>query len=81
MPAGGTEQDAVEMLKTLLAERFALEMHVEQRPFPVYQLTVGPSGPRFSQVEAMDELQKDFTKDPGKSMSDGTSGAPAMSCV
>ena len=30
-------------------------------PFPVYEMSVGPSGPKFAEVEAVDELDKDFT--------------------
>jgi uncharacterized protein (TIGR03435 family) len=42
----------------------------------VYELIVGPSGPRFTEVEAVDELQKDFAGEPGKSASDRTSQLP-----
>lgn len=76
MPEGATEQDAQEMLKTLLADRFGLRTHVEQRPYPVYELIVGPSGPRFPEVEAVDELQKDFAGEPGRSASDRISQLP-----
>jgi uncharacterized protein (TIGR03435 family) len=70
MPDGATEQDVPEMLKTLLAERFGLRAHIEQRPYPVFELIVGPAGPKFSEVEAVDERQKDFNSDPGKTASD-----------
>ena len=76
MPEGATEQDAREMLKTLLADRFGLRTHIEQRPYPVYELIVGPSGPRFPEVEAIDELHKDFAGDLGKSATDTISQLP-----
>ena len=76
MPEGASEQDARDMLKTLLADRFELKAHIEQRPFPVFELIVGPSGPRFSEVEAVDELQKEFADEPGRSASDRTSQLP-----
>ena len=76
MPEGASEKDAREMLKTLLADRFELKTHIEQRPYPVFELVVGPSGPRFSEVEAVDELQKDFAGEPGRSASDRTSQLP-----
>jgi uncharacterized protein (TIGR03435 family) len=77
MPAGAAAPDALEMLKTLLAERFALKTHVEKRPFPVYELSVGPSGPKFSEVEAVDELDKDFAAgQPGQSLRDSIIGSP-----
>jgi uncharacterized protein (TIGR03435 family) len=76
MHEGATEQDEREMLKTLLADRFGLRTHIEQRPYPVYELIVGPSGPRFPEVEAVDELKKDFAGEPGKSASDRISQSP-----
>jgi uncharacterized protein (TIGR03435 family) len=76
MPEGSTEQDSREMLKTLLADRFALKTHIEQRPYRVYELIVGPSGPRLPEVEAIDELKKDFAGEPGKSASDTISQLP-----
>jgi uncharacterized protein (TIGR03435 family) len=50
-PAGATERDIPGMLRQVLEERFALRMHVEKRPFPVYVLSVGPSGPSFREVD------------------------------
>lgn len=76
MPEGSTEQDAREMLKTLLVDRFGLRTHIEQRPYRVYELIVAPSGPRFPEVEAVDELKKDFAGEPGKSASDTVSQLP-----
>lgn len=76
MPEGATEQDSLEMLKTLLADRFGLRTHVAQRPYPVFELIVGSSGPRFAEVEAVDELKRDFTGDPGKSATDRLSKSP-----
>jgi len=37
-----------EMLKTLLAERFKLAIHVERRDSPIYALVVGPKGHRLT---------------------------------
>lgn len=76
MPEGATEREVPGMLKALLAERFELKAHIEPRPFPVFELIVGPSGPRFSEVEPVDELQKDFAGQPGRSASDRTSQLP-----
>jgi uncharacterized protein (TIGR03435 family) len=76
MPEGAGEQDAREMLKTLLADRFELKTHIEQRPFPVFELIAGPSGPRFAEVDAVDELQTDLAGEPGRSASDRTSPLP-----
>ena len=76
MPEGATEQDEREMLKTLLADRFRLRTHIEQRPYLVYELLVRPSGPKFPEVEAVDELKKDFAGEPGKPAGDTISKLP-----
>jgi len=47
-----TTQQASEMLQTLLAERFQLQIHHEQRDFPGYALVVGAGGLKlFQSVE------------------------------
>jgi len=55
MPDGTTERDIPEMLKTLLEQRFSLKMHVEQRPFEVYELVALKSGPTFREVGGADD--------------------------
>jgi len=47
MPAGAKNSDAHEMLKALLAERFALKFHRETRTSSGYALVVGKDGVRF----------------------------------
>jgi uncharacterized protein (TIGR03435 family) len=37
------------MLKTLLSERFHLKAHIEQRPFPVYELLVAKGGSKLDE--------------------------------
>lgn len=39
------------MLQTLLAERFKLKLHREQKEMPVYGLVVGKGGPKMKEVE------------------------------
>lgn len=51
MPEGATEAQAPEMMQTLLAERFHLQVHHEQRDQPVYALIVGKGGPKLKQAE------------------------------
>jgi len=48
MPKSGRYQEMPEMLQTLLAERFKLKVHAEQKDFPGYALVVGPGGPKLS---------------------------------
>ena len=40
------------MLQNLLAERFKLAVHHEQKPVPVYALLVGRNGPKFNEAAA-----------------------------
>jgi uncharacterized protein (TIGR03435 family) len=49
-----------EMLQTLLAERFGLVTHVEARPIEAYELVVGRRGVTMKEVEAANEMEKDF---------------------
>ena len=49
-----------EMLRTLLVERFGLVTHTEQRPFDVHELTVAGGGHKMRQVEALDELAREY---------------------
>ena len=52
LPPGSSKNDVPEMLQTLLAERFRLVIHHDQKTVPVYSLTVGKDGPNFH--ESMD---------------------------
>lgn len=75
LPAGTTEADLPEMLQTLLAERFGLKVHIEKRPFPVYDLVVLPSGSKLVEVPAVNDLKKQF--EGGKAPAgDTTQGRP-----
>ena len=61
-PAGSQAQ-AREMLQTLLAERFGLTSHVEQRPVPAYELMVGKDGVKMREAETANDVEKDFSTD------------------
>jgi uncharacterized protein (TIGR03435 family) len=52
LPAGATKEQVPEMLQAMLAERFALKAHHEQRETPVYALTVARAGPKFKESSA-----------------------------
>lgn len=47
MPEGATKEQVPAMLKTLLAERFKLTTHTENRDHPIYALIVGKGGPKL----------------------------------
>lgn len=49
-----------EMLRTLLIDRFGLVTHTEQRPLDVHDLTVASGGHKMREVEAVDDLAKEF---------------------
>jgi uncharacterized protein (TIGR03435 family) len=47
MPEGGTKEQVPEMLEALLADRFKLTVHRENRDQPVYALVAGKGGPKL----------------------------------
>src|SRR5215813_1735545 len=50
MPEGATADQVPAMLQALLAERFKLAAHKEDRPRPVYALVVDKGGPKFKEA-------------------------------
>ena len=56
--AEGTRREQLpEMIQTLLAERFRLEVHPEKREFHVFTLTVGKNGPKLKASPAETDNQ------------------------
>ncbi len=47
-----TKAEFRQMLQSLLADRFKLKLHREQREIPVYVLVVGKTGPKFKESAA-----------------------------
>jgi uncharacterized protein (TIGR03435 family) len=47
LPQGSTKEQVPEMMQALLAERFKLKIHREQKPQPVYALVVAKDGPKL----------------------------------
>jgi len=52
-PAGTKHDQLPAMMQTLLANRFQLEAHREQKEFAVYTLTAGKGGPKLKESPAM----------------------------
>lgn len=52
VPEGTSGEQLLLMEQRLLAERFQLKLHREQKELPVYELTVGPNGPKLSPAGA-----------------------------
>jgi uncharacterized protein (TIGR03435 family) len=51
MPEGTTQEQMPEMLKALLAERFKLTLHREQKEHAIYALVVGKNGFKLQETE------------------------------
>lgn len=49
-----SEEEMSEMLQSLLADRFKLKMHREERVLQVYVLTVGKNGPKVKEAQGGD---------------------------
>jgi uncharacterized protein (TIGR03435 family) len=58
VPLGATREDANEMLKNLLVERFGLAYHMEKRDFDGYRLTVAKGGSKLKPAAPTDGPQK-----------------------
>ena len=52
IPAGSSVAQLSQMMRSLLASRFAMTMHAEQREFPVYVLGLTRDGPKFQESAA-----------------------------
>jgi uncharacterized protein (TIGR03435 family) len=50
-PAGATEDQVPEMLRSLLRDRFKLQLHRETKEHAVYALVVGKNGPKLKATE------------------------------
>ena len=63
-PAPARKQQLRRMLQTLLAERFKLVLHKEQRELPIYALVVAPNGPKFSVSQSELKCPQERPEDP-----------------
>jgi uncharacterized protein (TIGR03435 family) len=63
------------MLRTLLAERFGLASHFDEKLTPVYALTLGSGAPKMKQVEAFNALATNFPDDGKQALIDTTATA------
>jgi uncharacterized protein (TIGR03435 family) len=52
IPPGTTKEQLVRMQQELLAERFKLKLHHEQKEMPTYELTVGKNGTKLKESTA-----------------------------
>ena len=77
MPEGSTKDDAPEMLKVLLSDRFRLKAHVEERDQPVLALVVGKDGPKLTDSPEQPPLELSAPLKPGQMKMDLPDG-PAL---
>lgn len=67
-PTGATEDQVPEMLQSLLANRFKLQVHRDTREHAVYALVAGKNGPKLkpAEIETHDEPISDAKPNPGE---------------
>src|SRR5581483_9970753 len=63
VPEGAKQDDTPAMLQTLLKERFHLEVHHEQKPLAVYELTTARTGSKLKENDDS-ALREVAAKDP-----------------
>ncbi len=81
VPKGATKDDLKVMLQNLLAERFQLKLHHDQKELPMYALVVGKNGSKLKEAAPEDPNAKDDgppLPPPGGRMPVGKDGAPVM---
>ena len=69
MPEGATKDQVPEMLQTLLADRFKLVMHRDNKETPVYALVIGKGGLKMKEVPP--DPPPTHAADEGKPAADG----------
>ena len=70
LPEGTTGDDAPEMLKALLADRFKLQAHLEDKDQPVYALVVGKDGPKLKDSPEQPPIDLSAPLKPGEQKQD-----------
>ena len=74
MPEGSTKEQAPKMLQALLAERFQLKVHRENRENNVYALVVAKGGPKMKESVPEPETPAPPADEPPKSTGIGPNG-------
>ncbi|HXE08133.1 MAG TPA: TIGR03435 family protein [Acidobacteriaceae bacterium] len=77
LPEGSTKNDAPAMLKALLADRFKLTAHMEDRDLAVYALVVGKDGPKLKDSPEPPPIDESAPLKPGETKMDLPDG-PAI---
>jgi len=75
LPEGATKDDAPEMMRALLEERFKLTAHKETKDVPVLGLMVAKGGPKLTEsTEPVEEIDPNAELQPGQSRMDSVDG-------
>ncbi|MBS1856837.1 MAG: TIGR03435 family protein [Acidobacteria bacterium] len=69
MPEGATKEQVPEMLQALLAERFKLKVHKENKEQPVYGLVVAKGGPKLKESPKEEPPKEGEAKTPQNAVS------------
>ena len=77
LPEGSTKSDAPAMLKALLADRFKLAAHLEDRDLAVFALVVGKDGPKLKDSPEPPPIDESAPLKPGETKMDLPDG-PAI---
>jgi uncharacterized protein (TIGR03435 family) len=77
LPEGTTKSDAPAMLKALLADRFKLAAHLEDRDLAVFALVVGKDGPKLKDSPEPPPIDESAPLKPGETKMDLPDG-PAI---
>lgn len=76
MPDGASKDDAPQMLKSLLEERFKLAAHRDIRKHPVLALVVAKGGPKLKEsAETLEPIDENAPLKPGETKIDTLEGA------
>jgi uncharacterized protein (TIGR03435 family) len=69
LPDGTNKDQVPEMLQALLADRFKLKVHKENREQPVYGLVVAKGGPKLKEAPPEEQPKEGEPKTPGNAVS------------
>jgi uncharacterized protein (TIGR03435 family) len=78
VPLGATKDDLRKMLQDLLIDRFKLAVHRETRQMSLYELTVGPDGPKFAVASPTTATEDTGNSNPGAPFERDAEGFPIL---
>lgn len=76
LPEGATKEEFLRMQQQLLAERFGVKFHREQKEMPVYELVVGKNGHKLT--ESGPESSEAVPPMPNSALTSGADGFPEV---